>query len=166
LTFKKGETAKRAKPFPKSVNGDPARRPPGLHSLDTQVRRILKADEELPPAIAEATRSAVRKARHQGWAYARLQMRTGDVALERDGYVLDQGRLHSQFRLPADRHLARGILKLSERHICRCRSGLRDEDVSRLKINELFNWFTAWQFMERCGFGDANQEEGSDDDEA
>jgi hypothetical protein len=30
-----------------------------------------------------------------------------------------------------------------------------------LKINELYNWFNAWQFLERCGFTGADQE-GSD----
>ena len=31
-------------------------------------------------------------------------------------------------------------------------AGLFDEDVSMLKINEVFNWLNAWEFMERCGF--------------
>jgi hypothetical protein len=42
---------------------------------------------------------------------------------------------------------------------------LWDEDVSPLKINELFNWFRAWEFMERCGFGDPENDEAPDEPE-
>jgi hypothetical protein len=39
-------------------------------------------------------------------------------------------------------------------------AGLNDEDVSMLKVNELFNWFKAWEFMERCGFAKADYDDG------
>jgi hypothetical protein len=33
-----------------------------------------------------------------------------------------------------------------------------DEDISMLKVNELYSWFNVWQFMERCEFTDTDQE--------
>ncbi len=42
---------------------------------------------------------------------------------------------------------------------------LSHEDVSVLKVNELFNWFKAWEFMERCGFADADDDDGSGGDD-
>lgn len=41
-------------------------------------------------------------------------------------------------------------------------AGLFDEDVSKLKINELFNWMSAWMFMERCGFVDGDKDDMND----
>jgi N-acetylglutamate synthase-like GNAT family acetyltransferase len=38
-------------------------------------------------------------------------------------------------------------------------AGLCVEDISTLKINELYNWFKAWQFMGRCGFTDTDQKD-------
>ncbi len=40
-------------------------------------------------------------------------------------------------------------------------AGLNHEDVSALKVNELFSWLKAWEFMERCGFANADHDDGS-----
>jgi hypothetical protein len=40
-------------------------------------------------------------------------------------------------------------------------AGLNREDVSVLKVNELFNWLNAWEFMERCGFANADDDDDS-----
>jgi N-acetylglutamate synthase-like GNAT family acetyltransferase len=40
-------------------------------------------------------------------------------------------------------------------------AGLNHEDVSMLKVNELFNWLNAWEFMERCGFANADHDDVS-----
>lgn len=45
-------------------------------------------------------------------------------------------------------------------------AGLCDEDISRLKINELFSWFKAWQFMEQFGFGDAESNDMEFDEDS
>ncbi|MEK4034920.1 hypothetical protein WOC76_09175 [Methylocystis sp. IM3] len=37
------------------------------------------------------------------------------------------------------------------------------EDVSKLKIEEVFNWLRAWMFMESCGFRDHEEPEEKDD---
>ncbi len=39
-----------------------------------------------------------------------------------------------------------------------------NEDVSKLKVNELANWLRAWKFMGMCGFG-ADGQRGNDDHE-
>jgi hypothetical protein len=44
-------------------------------------------------------------------------------------------------------------------------AGLNDQDVSTLKVNELFSWLNAWEFMERCGFADADHNGGSDNED-
>lgn len=48
------------------------------------------------------------------------------------------------------------------------KDGAEIEDVSTLKIEEVFNWFRAWEFMEMCGFvdGESSEEHIGDDDEA
>ena len=38
-------------------------------------------------------------------------------------------------------------------------NGLRLEDVSILKVNEIANWLRAWQFMEGCGFASSNSDQ-------
>jgi hypothetical protein len=44
-------------------------------------------------------------------------------------------------------------------------AGLFDADVSLLKINEVFNWLNAWEFMERCGFPDTNDSTKKENEE-
>ncbi|WP_198293697.1 hypothetical protein [Bradyrhizobium sp. WSM2793] len=43
-------------------------------------------------------------------------------------------------------------------------AGLCDEDISVLKVNELYSWFNAWQFMERCGFTEPDHKNGLEDE--
>ena len=38
------------------------------------------------------------------------------------------------------------------------------EDVSKLKVNEISNWLRAWMFMEMCGFQAGEIPETEDDD--
>jgi hypothetical protein len=44
-------------------------------------------------------------------------------------------------------------------------AGLKYEDVSKLKVDELFNWLDAWRFMERCGFANAGHDDGAGGDD-
>lgn len=44
-------------------------------------------------------------------------------------------------------------------------AGRSDEDVSRLKVNEITNWLGAWQFMEACGFVSELAEPGDFEDQ-
>jgi hypothetical protein len=39
------------------------------------------------------------------------------------------------------------------------------EDVSKLKVEEIFNWMRAWMFMEGCGFRDGEEPEDEERDE-
>lgn len=42
-------------------------------------------------------------------------------------------------------------------------AGISEEDVSKLKVNEIANWLRAWMFMEMCGLANSS---GDDIDEA
>lgn len=42
-------------------------------------------------------------------------------------------------------------------------AGLCVEDISALKVNQLYSWFNAWEFMERCGFTEGHEDEQEPD---
>jgi hypothetical protein len=92
VTFKRGETPKGAKPFPKGVSGNPAGRPPGIPNLEARVQALLNGDTPLPPAIAAVIRNQCgedKKAIDAVFIVGLLQALQGDKAWAQ--FIVERG---------------------------------------------------------------------------